>query len=394
MEDKYMVRVPWFQSMSVTRAALPVYEGVPRDLIDKVMTETHGQRGTPQEQVDWTEPDKWIGERLQSEVAELAMRFWEESDHLVNPRWLQGPDYLMKVYKLIRTDADGVCRITADGRRFIEQDPSFVLGLDENEGLIKALDILSTCPQARLRDLWPEWDLWVRENSKFQADSSIHDALRRRIADLIDRGYVSREAGLYSVTEAGLFYLGGVAPGDPFQEFVRSACKYNDSQKRELLKQLVAMPPFRFEQLVGDLLEAMGYADVHVTKQSGDKGVDVVATIRFGITTVREVVQVKRHQGNINRHVLDQLRGALPYHNALRGTIITTGGFSQGCKDAGLFPGAAPIGLIDGSHLLDLLIENNIGIRERRIALYEVNKRYFEGADEVEEMESSISPPS
>lgn len=394
MGNKYKVRVPWFQSMSITRAALAVYEGVPRDLIDRVMNETRGQRGTPQDQVDWTTPDTWIGERLQGEVAKLAMRFWKESDDLVNPRWLHGPNYLIKIYELARTDASGVCRITEDGHRFIKQDRRFLLELDENEGLIKALDILSTCPQSRLRDLWPEWDPWVRENSKFQADSSIHDALRRRMADLIERGYVSREAGLYSVTDTGLTFLGGVAPGDPFQEFVRSASKYNDSQKRQLLKRLQVMPPYRFEQLVGELLEAMGYEDVHVTKEAGDKGVDVVATIRFGITTVREVVQVKRYQGNINRQVLDQLRGALPYHHALRGTIITTGGFSQGCKDAALFPGAAPIGLIDGSHLLDLLIQNNIGMRERRIALYEVNERYFEDAGEVEDLEASISPPS
>ena len=38
----------------------------------------------------------------------------------------------------------------------------------------------------------------------------------------------------------------------------------------------------------------MGYEDVTVTQQSGNKGVDVVATVQFGITTVTEVVQVKR----------------------------------------------------------------------------------------------------
>ena len=84
----------------------------------------------------------------------------------------------------------------------------------------------------------------------------------------------------------------------------------------------------------------------------GDKGIDVVATIQFGITTVVEVVQVKRHKGSVSRDVLDQLRGALHYRSALRGTIITTGKFSKGCKDAALLPGAPPIGLIDGEHLV------------------------------------------
>jgi restriction system protein len=74
-----------------------------------------------------------------------------------------------------------------------------------------------------------------------------------------------------------------------------------------------------------------------------DKGIDVIANYEFGITQIKEVVQVERQQGTITRPILDQLRGALPYHQAIRGTIITLGKFAQGCKDAALFPGAAPI---------------------------------------------------
>lgn len=104
------------------------------------------------------------------------------------------------------------------------------------------------------------------------------------------------------------------------------------------------MPPYQFEHLIGDLMEAMGYEDVTVTKQSGDKGVDVVATVQFGITTVREVVQVKRHGGKvtIQRQIIDQLRGSLPYHQAIRGTRITLGKISKGATEAALFPCAAP----------------------------------------------------
>jgi restriction system protein len=122
----------------------------------------------------------------------------------------------------------------------------------------------------------------------------------------------------------------------------------------------------------------MDYENVAVTKQSGDKGVDVVATMQFGITTVTEVVQVKRHQGSIGRPVLDQLRGALPYHGAIRGTLITLGSFSKGCTEAALFPGAAPIGLIDGDRLLDLLVQHEIGVQKRTTPLYELDEGYFE----------------
>jgi restriction system protein len=103
------------------------------------------------------------------------------------------------------------------------------------------------------------------------------------------------------------------------------------------------MPPYRFEHLIRDLLEARGYEDVMVTRESGDKGVDVLATVQFGITTITEVIQVKRHRESIGLPVLDQLRGALSYFKALRGTLITLFSFSKGCIDAAIYRGAAPI---------------------------------------------------
>ena len=129
--------------------------------------------------------------------------------------------------------------------------------------------------------------------------------------------------------------------------------QYNTTQREELHMALSSMHPYQFENLISELLEAMGYEDVTVTKESGDKGVDVVATIQFGITTITEVVQVKRTpKSSIGRPIIDQLRGALPYHNAIQGTLITLGTVSKGARDAALYPGAAPISLIDGDKIL------------------------------------------
>jgi restriction system protein len=117
--------------------------------------------------------------------------------------------------------------------------------------------------------------------------------------------------------------------------------------------------------------------------------VDVVSDIELGISSVREVVQVKRHRGNINRKVLDELRGSLHRFNAVRGTIITTGGFSGGTKQAAFERGAAPITLIDGDKLVDLLIEYNIGITKRSVDYIE-----FDGSklEQFEEQESGNTP--
>src|SRR6266516_4887000 len=96
---------------------------------------------------------------------------------------------------------------------------------------------------------------------------------------------------------------------------------------RCLRNRVQAIDPIQFEHFVKELLDAMDYEDVRVTKVSNDKGVDVIARAQFGITEITEVVQVKRTESTITRPKVDELRGALPYHKAIRGTIISLGAF-------------------------------------------------------------------
>jgi hypothetical protein len=78
---------------------------------------------------------------------------------------------------------------------------------------------------------------------------------------------------------------------------------YNDDQCELVRERLGTMHPYAFEKLVRELLVAIGYEEVTVTRQSGDKDVDVVGTVQFEILTVAEVVQVKRQKGSIGRPV-------------------------------------------------------------------------------------------
>ena len=50
-----------------------------------------------------------------------------------------------------------------------------------------------------------------------------------------------------------------------------------------------------------------------------------------------------------------------------QGMIITTGGFSQGAKDVARVHNVAPITLLDGDRLTDLLIEYDIGVRRETV---------------------------
>lgn len=141
------------------------------------------------------------------------------------------------------------------------------------------------------------------------------------------------------------------------------------------------MNPYKFEQLVGQLLEAMGYEQVEVTKASGDKGVDVIGQVQVGITTITEVVQVKECRTPSLDRISTSCAGvALPQGHS-RYAHHHREICSEMCR-SGALSGAAPITLIDGDRLLELLIENNVGIRRSNaVELLDVDLQLF---DELE----------
>ena len=319
------VRTPLFPIYSEVRQLLSILEGVPKATVTQMIKSIGEQTGTPQNPVEWSDPDTWIADRLSGQEAELANHIWEASERTVNPRYVYGSYLFINSYELLASDSIGKYQLTERGKAFLDGKPEVVHELDDIEGLGQLLAILATKTRAKRGDLLPEWGDFLRENSNFGTDSTIKDTLRRRLMNLMDRGLLSREGNTYIITSEGISYAASFAltPEDPKREVLKAINSYNADQREILRERLVAMSPYRFENLVRELLEAMGYEDVTVTKESGDRGVDVVATVQFGITTVTEVVQVKRHRGNISRPILDQLRGALPYHEAIRGTLIT-----------------------------------------------------------------------
>jgi len=145
---------------------------------------------------------------------------------------------------------------------------------------------------------------------------------------------------------------------------VRQAARQRREVKRRLLEALREMAPEEFEQLVGRLLGAMGYENIEVTRRSSDGGVDVLAEIEVGVLRLHTAVQVKRLKGNVQRPVVSQLRGDMALWDVDQGMIITTGGFSEGAKQVARLRNVAPISLVDGDRLTDLLIEQEIGVRK------------------------------
>lgn len=388
----FVVRTPLFPLYSEVRQLLRILDGVTKDAVWGMIKALFDQTGTPQNSVDWSQPSEWIDLRLQGANQSLAKKIWVDSEGTVNPRHIYGSYLFINTYELLTPDAQGFYRPSQQGKEFLKENPASLRKLDEEEGLPQLLSILAAHSPAKRGDLLDEWSEFLLQNSNYGTVSTFKDTLRRRLINLVERGYVAREGNTYTITDKGINYAtvsraGGVQR--PHQAVLEAIKNYNDTQTKGLRDRLEKMNPYRFEMLIKDLLEAMDYEDVVVTKQSGDKGVDVVANYQFGITQIKEVVQVKRHKANITRPVLDQLRGALPYHSAIRGTIITTGGFAQGCKDAALFPGAAPITLIDGNKLIELLLKHGVGVKKKPQTLIEIDESYFAIDDPEAEIEAA-----
>ncbi len=343
------------------------------------MADTIGeQRGSPQAQVDWADPGDWIPQRLSSPERELAAKLWNESDHELNPRHTRGVWYLTTKHDLLRRDNDSLY-VTERGQTFLrEPEGEIVAAIDSYEGVLTILQLVAEGGHSKRSELLLGFGEFCNAFTSYRSEVVIKIALYDRLVNLIERKYVARNGQFYEVTDAGLAYLKGFAelvPGRMIgskQSELQQLAKDISKEARERLADFLAtMDPFKFEGLIGQLLKEMGYENVEVTSSTNDKGVDVVADIEMGISSVREVIQVKRHRTNINRKVLDELRGCLHRFNAMRGTIITTGGFSKGAEAAAFERNAAPITLIDGEKLMDLLIQYGIGVTAKSVEYLE-----------------------
>ncbi len=354
--------------------------------------------GTPQDPVDWTKPDEWIPERLSGEQARLAKKLWVTSGGQTNPRHVYGAYLLINSAGLLDQSA-GVYKRTERSDRLLDEEAAIIAEIDRSEGVPRILALLAEKASAKRSDLIDDWGNYLAQVSKITQLSMIKDTLRRRLINTVERGLVTRDGNRYSISEAGRIYLKSLSQQSPTLvhaatgttsteiDAAAAIAAHNKEARGTLVKRLMALEPYAFEHFVKELLEAMDYENVQVTKQSGDKGVDVVANFQFGITEIKEVVQVKRSEQTIRRPTIDQLRGALPYHGALRGTIITLGRFAEGVDAAALHPGAAPITLIDGPRLLELAEKYAVGLRKKQAYLLDIDEVFFaersEGAPTV-----------
>lgn len=151
----------------------------------------------------------------------------------------------------------------------------------------------------------------------------------------------------------------------------------------ELLDLALAIDPARFEQLIVDLLLAMGYgggdrAMGRRLGRTGDGGIDgVIDEDALGLDAV--YVQAKRYAlGNtVGRPAIQQFIGSLTGEGATKGVFVTTSAFSQEARDYAARVQHRVV-LIDGPRLARLMIQHDVGVRTRETyAVKTVDEDYF-----------------
>jgi restriction system protein len=157
------------------------------------------------------------------------------------------------------------------------------------------------------------------------------------------------------------------------EEIISNAEKaFNAALRDDLLSRILQNSPQFFEQLIVELLVAMGYGGSRLNAaeqlgKSGDGGVDgVINEDALGLDRV--YVQAKRYApgSSVGRGEVQAFTGSLVGLGATKGVFVTTSSFSAQAMD---FASRVPqrIILIDGKRLTELMVTYNVGVRSNRV---------------------------
>lgn len=175
--------------------------------------------------------------------------------------------------------------------------------------------------------------------------------------------------------------------GTPEDAMESASALLNLALQDELLAILRQISPARFERLILDLLNALGYgggklASSTLTKASGDGGIDgVISEDALGLDAV--YIQAKRYaaENTVGRPHIQQFIGSLTGESATKGVFVTTSDFSRDARDY-LNRVQQRVVLINGQRLAQLMIQHGVGVRTRTSYIVQnIDDEYFaEGA--------------
>jgi len=192
-------------------------------------------------------------------------------------------------------------------------------------------------------------------------------------------------------------------PLEPVEATAGTPTERMESAFRELRAALAAdvldrvreQTPAFFEQVVLDVLQAIGYGGSREDAaqrlgRGGDGGVDgVIREDKLGLDLI--YVQAKRWTNTVGRPEIQQFVGALNGQRASKGVFITTSNFSR--EALGYADAANPrVILVDGKQLAELMIDHGVGVSvETTYRIRRVDLDYF-GEDGSLETTSAEGP--
>jgi len=160
--------------------------------------------------------------------------------------------------------------------------------------------------------------------------------------------------------------------------------KINDSLALDILERTRKVTPAFFEDLLIELLVAMGYGGTgegaaHALGKTGDNGIDgVIDQDPLGVDQI--YIQAKRYaQGNnVGAGDIRDFFGALNLKKAQKGIFITTSEFTSSAIETAQNLGTRIV-LINGTELAKLMLRYNIGSRDEQVLhLKKIDEDFFE----------------
>lgn len=137
---------------------------------------------------------------------------------------------------------------------------------------------------------------------------------------------------------------------------LESATQETDSNTAILNRILNDFDPYEFQDLVADLMAAIGLNAPIVSPPGPDGGVDVKGSLEVAtFAKVTVVVQVKRYDlgKRVSAGAVKQLRQSIPFGG--QGAFVTTSNFQRRAYDIAHEEGFPYIGLTNGQQLVGLL---------------------------------------
>jgi restriction system protein len=209
--------------------------------------------------------------------------------------------------------------------------------------------------------------------------------VRFATVDCVKAGWLLKEKGVWTVTEAGIkAYSQYKSPEEFYRKAQRlyrewkksrkvispeieeevesksAAITYEEAEEQawgEIEEYLQNMPPYDLQKLVAALLKAMGYHVSWISPPGKDGGLDILAwNDPLGTKPPRMKVQVKREKDATNVSTLRSFMALLGDNDV--GIFVSTGGFTKDAEDEARTQQSRQVTLVNLQRLFELWVEH------------------------------------